>query len=531
MKSNIDVSIVIPCYNEMQVIEENVPRVEEIIQSTRFTYEIILYDDGSTDGTREVGREIASKSPHIIWRQHEKNKGRGATVTDGLRLSRGRIVGYLDMDLESPAEYLLPLVLEIEKGADVVIASRLEHVRLGELPLSKRPFAILYWLLRAVLSTGYSFLVRHLLNVHFRDTEAGFKFFSRDAILPLLDRIEDDHWFWDTEVMVRAYYSGLKIVEYPSLFLKNPEKSSTVKIFSDSVLYFKNILHFKKQVLPGLKNDSRGKSVAPLFDIVGGEFDGKVEIFDAHVEQMGRICKPCLGDWDLRGKKVLDAGCGTGSASIYFAGKGAGEVWGVDQSGKSLEVGRKMAIRLGYDRVSFEKGDMTSLPFGNGTFDLVFSCGVLPYIDDFRKGMDELLRVTSDSGIIVLLLLKKTKIDFFFNLIRGCLSRIPSAHQKRVSKIMALAARPIAELLLGRDKGSPAGKPLQQTLLEAFFSPVRLKKCSVEEMNAILSPRGFSAREITGIEGVDFYSTQTSFLLRVERKNECVERKSDCVLV
>ena len=229
----IDVSIIIPCYNEMEVIEENVPRIEAIMQATRYTYEIILIDDGSTDGTRDIGPVLAGKSENIIWKQHAENCGRGKTVSDGLKLARGEIAGFLDMDLEVPAEYILPLILEIENGADLAIVSRLEHARLSRLPFFKKLFAVLYWILRATLSTGYIFLVRRFLKIDINDTEAGFKFFRREKILPILDQIEDNHWFWDTEIMVRSFYSGLTIKEYPALFLKNPCKTSTVKVFSE----------------------------------------------------------------------------------------------------------------------------------------------------------------------------------------------------------------------------------------------------------------------------------------------------------
>ena len=159
---NIDISMIIPCYNEGEVIEKNIPRIEEIMQATKYSYEIILYDDGSTDGTREIGPRLAEKSKNIIWKEHPENSGRGKTVSDGLKLAKGRISGFIDMDLEVPPEYILPLVLEIEKGADIAMASRMEYSNMGNLSFYKKPYAILYWVLRYILSTGYSFLVKYL---------------------------------------------------------------------------------------------------------------------------------------------------------------------------------------------------------------------------------------------------------------------------------------------------------------------------------------------------------------------------------
>ena len=245
---NIDLSVIIACYNEMQVIRSNVPRVREILESTKYSYEIILFDDGSTDGTRTVGPELAKKYNRIRWYAHDKNYGRGRTVSDGIKLAKGKIVGFIDMDLEVPAEYILPLVLEIEKGADMAVASRLEHSNFNHLPFYRRPIAIAYWFLRYILSSGYTFLVKLVLGVKLQDTEVGFKFFNREKILPILDEVEDNYWFWDTELMTRSYYKGLKIKEYPALYLKNPHKKSTVKVFRDSIDYFKKLINFRRKI-------------------------------------------------------------------------------------------------------------------------------------------------------------------------------------------------------------------------------------------------------------------------------------------
>lgn len=248
----VDLSLVIPCYNEIQVIRDSVPRVQEILDSTKYSYEIILFDDGSKDGTRLIGAELANNNKKIRWYTHDKNYGRGKTVSDGIKLARGKIVGFIDMDLEVPAEYIVPLALEIDKGADVAIAVRLEHTNFEKIPFYKRPIAILYWFIRFILSAGYSYLVTLILGVKLKDTEVGFKFFNREKILLILDKIEDNHWFWDTEIMVRSYYKGFNIKEYPVLYLKKNEKRSTVKVFSDSVYYIKRLFCFQKKVLPKL---------------------------------------------------------------------------------------------------------------------------------------------------------------------------------------------------------------------------------------------------------------------------------------
>jgi hypothetical protein len=96
------------------------------------------------------------------------------------------------------------------------------------------------------MSRGYSFLVRKLLGVSLRDTETGYKFFRREALLPVIDAIEDPAWFWDTEFMVRAARRGLRIAEIPGAYVRRDDKTSTVRGMRDSFVYFFKLLGFRK---------------------------------------------------------------------------------------------------------------------------------------------------------------------------------------------------------------------------------------------------------------------------------------------
>jgi len=232
---NPDLSVVIPCYNEMQILYQSIFLLTEFLDHTNLTYELILIDDFSIDGTRQEIPKIAEKYPQIRYYLHEKNLGRGGTVSEGIRLAKSDIVGYLDIDLEIPQWYILPAYLMLQKGADMVMANRIDY------KLHLKIF------MRWITSKGYNILTRRILGVTFTDTEAGFKFFKKEKILPVLDEIEDNGWFWDTEIVIRSFYKGLKIGDLPSLFIKNPEKTSTVNVFRDSVDYFKKLLKFRKK--------------------------------------------------------------------------------------------------------------------------------------------------------------------------------------------------------------------------------------------------------------------------------------------
>lgn len=239
--SHIDLSLIIACYNEELVLRESIKQIFEILDNARFSYEIIFVDDFSQDNTRKIIEDIISEYPDKRFKKifHEKNTGRGSAVTEGIKLSKGQIVGFIDLDLSTPARYIPTLAMEIKKGAGVASALRVYKLNWSAVP-------------RWVLSKGYRFLVRLLLRLDLKDTETGCKFFNRERILPILDEVRDSHWFWDTEIMARSRMKGLKIAEIPSVFMRKG-LYSRVKIFRDSFYYLIKLIRFRKELVKSVK--------------------------------------------------------------------------------------------------------------------------------------------------------------------------------------------------------------------------------------------------------------------------------------
>jgi glycosyltransferase involved in cell wall biosynthesis len=230
-------SVVLACYNEAEHLERSFEEIRAVLDDQRGAYEILFVDDVSRDRTREIIAGIVKKHADrdIKVLLHEKNKGRGATVTDGFRAARGAIVGYLDVDLEVHARYIPSLVRAIEDGADVATVRRIYAFQIRSLD-------------RYFLSRGYSALTRRLLGTTVQDTETGYKFFRRERLLPVLDAIRDGGWFWDTEFMVRAERSGLRIAEIPGAYVRKHDKTSTVNGLRDSIGYFGKLLAFRREL-------------------------------------------------------------------------------------------------------------------------------------------------------------------------------------------------------------------------------------------------------------------------------------------
>lgn len=220
------------------MLRGSIAELIDVLEMTRYhqSYELIFVDDCSRDTTVQIIHELMEKYPQVNTRliRHEKNTGRGRTVTDGLMAAKGRIGGFLDIDLETPAHYIPAAVLEIERGADVVSAHR----------IYKFMWRTLH---RHVISVGYHKLEASVLRVPLQDTEVGFKFFNLETAKRVLAECHDNGWFWDTEVMARSYFAGLRIVEIPTLFIKRYDKQSSVRIVHDSVEYFAKLWRFQRE--------------------------------------------------------------------------------------------------------------------------------------------------------------------------------------------------------------------------------------------------------------------------------------------
>ena len=232
-------SLVLACYNEAEHLETSFQEIRETLDQTRWPYEVVFVDDLSRDRTRDILRAIVAAHPQHQLRVilHQRNQGRGATVTDGFRAARGEIAGYMDVDLEVHCRYIPSLVRAIEKGADIATLRRIYAFQVFSLD-------------RYFMSRGYSWLVRRLLEVPYRDTETGYKFFRRRTVLPLLDEVHDPGWFWDTEFMARAHRRGLKVVEVPGAYVRRTDKTSTVSGIRDSFDYFRQLWRFRRELGP-----------------------------------------------------------------------------------------------------------------------------------------------------------------------------------------------------------------------------------------------------------------------------------------
>jgi hypothetical protein len=202
-----EVSVVLPAYNEAETIERTVSvtldRLSSFLPSGSF--EVIVAEDGCTDRTPELADRLAAADDRVRHRHSDDRLGRGGALEDAFGAARGDVLVYFDTDLATDMAHLEELVERVRTGgADVATGSRW-------LPRSNadRPPK------RGVPSRAYNGLVRLFLRSSMRDHQCGFKAVSRSAFETLRPAIADEHWFWDTELLVKAQRHGFRVEEFP----------------------------------------------------------------------------------------------------------------------------------------------------------------------------------------------------------------------------------------------------------------------------------------------------------------------------
>jgi len=212
--------VVLPAYNEAANIEKTVSVTAEILSKITDRFEIIIAEDGSTDGTDRIASRISKKYAYVIHLHSDERQGRGKALNRAFKAASGEVLCYIDVDLATDMKYLEKLIRAVSiDGYDFATGSRM-------MPESdaKRPFK------RESASRGYNYLVRLFLRSKLYDHQCGFKAFRRKALLELLDEIENQHWFWDTELLVRAQHKGYRVMEFPVYWRHGgPSKVKLVK--------------------------------------------------------------------------------------------------------------------------------------------------------------------------------------------------------------------------------------------------------------------------------------------------------------
>ncbi len=190
---------------------------------------------------------------------------------------------------------------------------------------------------------------------------------------------------------------------------------------------------------------------------------------------------------DMRAAWALDAGCGTGVCSLALAERANGVV-AIDISAKSLEVASRLAEKLGRENIDFGQADLLSLPFADGSFDLIYSWGAIDHTVDPIRALDEIVRVLKPEGVLVLAVYLKTRLTPLHELSRTICLRLPGLFRPILIKSAAVLVRAIErfkKLNNVRDDN-----PLVESQVEDWFFAPEKRFFSIEEMKGLFEERG-----------------------------------------
>jgi len=218
----VDVSIVIPAYNEERRIGPTLAAVHAHFAARGRPFEIVVVDDGSRDGTSAAVTSFAAGRPEVSLVRHAANRGKGGAVRTGVLAARGDTVLVTDADLSTPIAEYDRLRAVLDGGTDVVIASR-------GLPGSRIVVPQPWY--RRRIGRVFPLLVRLLVTRAFVDTQCGFKLYRRAAAAALFEPLRHEGFAFDVEVLVRALKRGMRVREEAVEWRNSPE--STVNILRD----------------------------------------------------------------------------------------------------------------------------------------------------------------------------------------------------------------------------------------------------------------------------------------------------------
>ena len=199
-------SIIIPAYNESLRLGATLEAILAYAEQKRWEWELIVVDDGSRDNTKEIVQASIQKNSRVKLLENPGNHGKGYSVRNGMLQGKGEILLFSDADLSSPIEEAEKLFAAIHNGADIAIGSRwLDPALLTR----KQP------IYRRILSRIFNMSLRLVLGLKFKDTQCGFKAFSRQSAQAIFPPQKVERWGFDPEIIYVAQRQGFKIVEVP----------------------------------------------------------------------------------------------------------------------------------------------------------------------------------------------------------------------------------------------------------------------------------------------------------------------------
>lgn len=236
---NPRVVITIPCYNEEDVLEKSLRRVHAHCAEKLgdYRWELLIADNASTDRTPDIGRRLADELERVRYHRSDR-KGRGQVLRACWTHHPADIHAYMDSDLATELSCLRPLLDAVRNGADAAVGCRLMA---GARVIGRS-------LSREVSSRGYNVVLKLFFRVRFRDAQCGFKAAGRRVLERVVPRTRDDHWFFDSEMLILSERMGLTLREVPVTWEEHMHRDTKVKLFRDISFFIRQVLRLRRRL-------------------------------------------------------------------------------------------------------------------------------------------------------------------------------------------------------------------------------------------------------------------------------------------
>ncbi len=234
------VDVVVPVYNEEAALPGSIERLTGFLaEHLHNSWRVTIADNASTDGTGAVSQKLSTTYPNVHY-YYLPQKGRGRALRATWLESDADIVSYMDVDLSTDLSHFPQLVEALESGYDVAVGSRLS-----------RDSQVTRAFKREFISRGYNVLIKSLFFTPFPDAQCGFKALTRQAAQTIIPGIENNNWFFDTELLIIAAKRGYRIKSIPVKWDDDP--TSTVNITSTAMEDIRGLLRLRFGGIPNVR--------------------------------------------------------------------------------------------------------------------------------------------------------------------------------------------------------------------------------------------------------------------------------------
>jgi dolichyl-phosphate beta-glucosyltransferase len=227
-------SVVVPAYNEEQRLPRTIEQIERYLDGKKADYELVLVDDGSSDGTRRVMDAAAERHASVRVEALPQNRGKGRALAVGVQAAKGDEILLTDADLSTPIEELEKLQAALDGGAGVAIGSR--ALRASRVEVSQPVY-------RVLMGKAFNLIVQAVLLPGIWDTQCGFKLFRADVARKVFAGLSTDGFGYDPEVLYRARRQGVKIAEVPVVWRNSAE--TKVRPVSSSLDMLRHVIRVR----------------------------------------------------------------------------------------------------------------------------------------------------------------------------------------------------------------------------------------------------------------------------------------------